>query len=118
MQSTKVNIKKLIEKLRANRESHRKTFAEARAQYVLEATQLLADRYNDASRTGKIDLDFSSLIQPVSYVSNYDLILSMLEMSIEEDVVLSQSDFNRYVMDNWEWKHSFETSTMGYLGKK
>jgi len=45
--------------------------------------------------------------QPVSHEKEYDTVIKNLELSTAEFVVLGQSDFNQYVLDEWVWKSTF-----------
>lgn len=44
---------------------------------------------------------------PVDYSENYRKAIEMVEMSVDESIKLSSSDFDNYVRDNWHWKNSF-----------
>ena len=43
-----------------------------------------------------------NLAEPVDHTADYDRILAMLEMSVDDTISLSAQEFNQYVLDNWE----------------
>ncbi len=44
---------------------------------------------------------------PRSYEREYDRALAMLELSLTDPVELSEDDFSRFILDEWEWKDDF-----------
>ena len=51
-----------------------------------------------------------SLAEPADHTEDYDRVLAMLEMSVDETVILSSEEFSQYVLDRWTWSR-FATST-------
>jgi hypothetical protein len=51
-----------------------------------------------------------SLTEPSDHTKDYDRVVAMLEMSVEETITLDAQDFDRCVMDNWDWSR-FTLST-------
>ena len=41
----------------------------------------------------------------------------MLEMSVEEELVLTETQFSSYVMNEWDWMHSFAAGNAMYSAK-
>ena len=115
----KVNVKRveLLEKLRANKENHVAKFKEAIVGYrkeVINYLEKLIDEVNnskDISHTINVD-------KPFSYEKEYSRVIAMLEMSIDDTIELDSTTFNRYVLDEWEWKSNFETISAKYLSVK
>ncbi|MBA2774756.1 MAG: hypothetical protein H0U36_12045, partial [Nocardioidaceae bacterium] len=44
---------------------------------------------------------------------DYDRVLTMAEMSVEDVIELTADDFAMYVMDQWHWKQTC-TETTGF----
>jgi hypothetical protein len=51
-----------------------------------------------------------SVSKPESHEKEYDTVIKNLELSTAEFVVLGQSDFNQYVLDEWTWKSTFSNN--------
>lgn len=37
-----------------------------------------------------------------------------LEMSVDDEIVLDESSFAEYVMDDWDWQHQFLSDSSAY----
>lgn len=113
MQEITVSKAVLLEKLKANRDEHRKIFLEAqegfRKAVIAELDSMLAD-----ARDGKKIRKMVTLIDPVDQTADYDRAIKMLEMSIDTNIQLSEHDFQSYVLDEWQWKSRFDSSNVGY----
>ena len=55
-----------------------------------------------------------SLTYPVNHSDDYARVISMMDASIYDTVKLSTTDYDRYVLNNWEWKNQF-VSTANFL---
>ncbi len=49
--------------------------------------------------------------KPISQEKQYDEVIEMLELSTAEFVLLTNSEFKSYVLDDWSWKPSFYNNT-------
>lgn len=110
-----INVKRdeLLTVLKANRENHRKIFLEAQEGYrAMAITEL--DSWLAEAKAGKRIRRALTLIEPVDQTKEYDRAVRMLEMSVDERVLLSEHDFQCYVMDEWHWKQQFNSSNIGY----
>lgn len=47
---------------------------------------------------------------PPRYLAEYDRALAQIEWSIDDYIELTQNDFRRYVLDEWDWKISFASN--------
>lgn len=110
-----VNLKRdiLLGKIKSNREAHRAIFEEATIGYrkavIAELDSMIAD-----AKAGKRIRHSINLIEPMDQTKEYDRVISMLEMSIDESVELEQHEFAQYVLDDWHWKGQFMASNMHY----
>lgn len=105
---------KLLDTLRVNQRTHRDTFLRAQEKYRERVIAELDRRLADARAGGRIDLGFR-LPEPVDYTGNYDTAIAMVEWEVGDTVTLSAGDFERYVLDQWEWAGVFATSTRAYV---
>lgn len=113
MKDIKVKKAHLLEKLKANRDEHRKIFLEALDGYRKKCIELL-DAELAKAKNGKQFHMYFSLTQPVDQTKDYDRAIKMLEMSVEDEVSLSELDFSNYVLDDWQWKRNFLSSNRAY----
>lgn len=117
MKTVKIQTQALLKKVRENRVKHLTEFEEAMAGYREEVVRELNENLSKAT-TGEDVPHFLSLTQPTSYCHDYDRVIAMLEMSTETAVELDSREFDRYVMDNWEWKDSVVGTNALYLKGK
>jgi hypothetical protein len=109
MNDVKVKREELLTKVRANRDAHRSLFLLAQEGYrklvIEELDKMLAD-----ARAGLPIKRSVSLTEPSDHTKDYDRVIAMLEMSVDDTITLEARDFDRYVMDNWDWSR-FALST-------
>jgi hypothetical protein len=73
----------------------------------------LEGRIRDLKRGRHID-QYLRLPEPEDHTDDYDRVLAMAEMSVDEEIELNADDFAMYVMDQWHWKQSFTETTSYY----
>jgi hypothetical protein len=115
MQDVTVRKADLIEKITANREAHRAIFLEAVDGYRGLAEEMLQKHLAEV-RSGQMKVVRVVLDAPVDHTRDYDRVLAMLGMSVDDQITLAQSDFAQYVLDDWSWKRQFLTSNSTYSG--
>jgi hypothetical protein len=103
----------LVAKLKTNRDGHRAIFEEALTGYKDKVVAEL-ERHLQEVRAGKVRVIAVSLPEPSDHTRDYDRIISMCEMSVDEELELTQDEFASYVMDDWQWKRQFLSSNAGY----
>lgn len=106
----------LLKALKANRDEHRSTFLEALDGYSKEAIKALNERIEDAKKNKRISLSFL-LVQPEDHTKDYDRVIRMLEMSVSEELEITQDQFSNFVMDDWAWSRQFYHSNRAYSSK-
>lgn len=116
MEIIKVKKSELLDVLRANRTRHRSVVEAAMKTYRAEAIKQLDHMLADAKQ-GKRIRRTVTLIEPMDQTKDYDRVIRMIEMSVEEEIALSEKDFRMYVMDDWSWKAQFASSARGYLAR-
>lgn len=115
MENITVPKDKLLDTIRTNREAHREQFLAAQLKYREVVIRELDSRLAQARDGGAINLGFA-LPEPVDYSDQYDTAISMLEWEVDEEVTLAEHDFQRYVLNKWEWARMFAANTQSYLG--
>jgi hypothetical protein len=117
MSGVTVKRMELLQVLMANREAHREVFLEAQEGYREEAIKEIDRMLEDARKT-KIVRRSITLIEPQDHTKDYDRAIRMLEMCVQENVFISESEFAMFVQDDWDWKKQFVGSTSNYLNYK
>lgn len=107
----------LLEILKKNRIKHVEDYNEARELYLKAYCKLLKEILKKAEKEGVTTRNIS-IVEPVSYEKDYSQIIGMLEMSTEEQVEISASEYMAYVEDKWSWKESWASISTSYTGKQ
>ncbi len=55
-------------------------------------------------------------VKPTSYESYYTAALRKVELSQRDEFSLDDQEFQRYILNNWEWKSDFLNNATTYLG--
>lgn len=113
MRTVTVDREEFIQKVSANRHNHRAVFEEALEGYRARLVTELERRLGDLRKGRRID-QYIGLPEPEDHTEDYDRILQMAAMSVRDTVDLSEDEFGRYVMDQWDWKQAFNHSTAVY----
>ena len=103
----------LLEKVKANRAKHQETFDLGvevyRDRMVEELDRMLAD-----AKAGRKISRMVSIPEPENHIKDYDTVIMMLEMSVDDEIALDATSFHQYVMDQWQWNASFSATTAMY----
>jgi len=114
VQKVLVNKAERLFKVKANRDQHRKIFLEAMEGFRKAAIKRLDEMIAIAKSGKKIEL-YVSLTQPEDHTKDYDRVISMVEMSVEKELMLFEEEFSHYVLDDWDWKEQFLGTTQSYM---
>lgn len=113
MQEITVNRTELLTKLRDNRVQHRSMFEAALEKYRERCILELESRLEDIRAGYGINV-LVNLPVPQDHTSDYDRVILQAEMSISDEITLTDQEFEAYVMDNWKWKQQFTTTNASY----
>jgi len=123
MHQVKVKRGELLEKVKANRQQHIREYRDAcegyKTQAIARIDEIAADLREKITnlKAGKmIDLVAVrfGLDAPRSFEKSYDQAIAMLEMSVDDEITLTDHEFAQYVLDDWEWQETFKTQTANY----
>jgi tRNA A37 N6-isopentenylltransferase MiaA len=114
MQNVKVKKDELLATVRKNRDGHRDLFLKAQAGYREDAIAEL-DRMLREARDGKKIRRGFTMPEPIDRTGDYDTVINMLEMSVDDVVELQFHEFAQYVRDQWSWKRDVDLVNMSYL---
>jgi hypothetical protein len=113
LETVRVSKTKLLEKVKANREEHRATFEEAIAGWRDEIVRRVEEILRDAKAGRDVPLHIG-VVRPEDHTSDYDSVISLLEMSEDDELELTYQQFNQYANDNWGWQHQFLATASTY----
>ena len=109
----RVNKGVLLAKLKENLARHREVFLKALDAYKKKVVEELDRRLDDARKGWRYDIAIG-LAQPQDHTKDYDRVISLLEMSLNDELELTQQDFAIYVIDDWGWKQQFTPTNAAY----
>ena len=114
MKTVKVKRAALLERMTKNRDVHSKTFTDAmvgfRAACIAEAEENLRKMRTPG---GPINV-FLQADRPSDHTDDYNRVIQMVEMSVDETLELDDREFRMYVMDEWQWKVNFDNTVSKY----
>jgi hypothetical protein len=111
--TTNTNVENLLAILKKNRAGHRELFEEAWAEYRRRVVTAMGHNLDTIKAGGPIDHRIT-MRTPEDHTEEYDAVIGLLELSTDDTVELTAHDYERFVLDRWEWKRSFEDNTMSY----
>lgn len=118
LEIVKLKREELLPKIKANREQHTSLFQQANAGYqgaVIAAIQKALELAQAGGDLGKyLELPPS----PEDHTKDYDRVIAMLEMSVDETLTLPATQFARYALDEWAWSQAFAGTVALYNGRK
>ena len=116
MNQTKYKVDKaeLIEKIKANRNSHAKIVFKAQEVYRKRAIEELDARLAAAKKGKPFNLHIM-LPPPSSHLADYDRVLGLLGMSVESEVQITETEYSQYVLDDWGWSSEFTMTNSNYV---
>lgn len=106
----KAELRTVVQK---NRDAHLGIFEEAVDGYREQVLVSLQNHINEV-RQGRVKHVLINFPYPEDHTRDYDRVLTMLDMSIEDEIVLDETDFAMYVMDDWGWKRQFLVANAAY----
>lgn len=109
----KVNKSDLGSVIFGNKQKHIAEYNEAMQGFKRAYKETLENLMQEAEYNDKHESSVFFDI-PESHESDYETILEMLDMSVDEEIEISYSQFKRYVRDEWDWKQSFLTASAKY----
>lgn len=115
--------KEVLDILRKNREEHLYILRESKIGFIksakekllseLDKMNKLEEKYNENN-----DLQLSSLqvnkSAPSGHLEEYDTIIRMLEMSVENNIRLTADEVRQLIENKWDWMSGFIHSNREY----
>lgn len=113
MREVVVKTDELLDIIRTNRDLHKTIFEEAIVGYRDRVIKELDRRLEDVKAGKPISLTFR-LAEPEDHTIDYDRVIKMLEMEVNEEVEIDAASFTQYVMDDWSWKRAWVENSSLY----
>lgn len=116
---SKVTVKKaeLLASMRANLSKHREVFLAATDGYRKAVIDALDKCLREAREGAPFVLwNITSLVVPQDHTKDYERVIRMLEMSVADEISVTEQQFSQFVLDDWGWKAAFVASTSRYTG--
>lgn len=113
MEPISVEVTRLVETLKKNRDEHRDIFLKAQSVYREKVIEAFEERL-ESIRNGEKIVTWINLPEPEDHTQDFNDAIEMLEWETRERIELSPRDFKRYVQNRWEWEASFTANTRSY----
>lgn len=111
-----VNKKNLLAKIRENREKHEAEYKEALAGYRVAVIEELTRKLAQAKENKDVQHHVES-VRPTEHLKEYDRVITMLEMSVSEEIIITETQLSQYVLDEWNWQGAFKATNARYSGR-
>jgi anion-transporting ArsA/GET3 family ATPase len=127
MRKVTLNKKELLEKIVENRTKHIQEYNEVVKEYQVTAQLVLEEKFKEVEKefyrlakevaekpipiTAEVNV---SLTPPISHEKEYNEIIMLFQMEINENVELDSNEFSQYVMDNWKWQQDLKNTRTFY----
>lgn len=109
----KVKTEDLLQKITANRDKHIEDFEKAQKGFMLDAEARLKKALKEI-RQGKVPTGSIAFQKPENHTKDYDTIIDMLNMTVDEELEITYEQFQRYARDEWDWTEHFNTLSTFY----
>ncbi len=118
MNSVKLTKEELLSNVIANLDKHKIDVSDA----LKLRRETIAKSFKKQLEEMEWDVDFQpkehlSFPMPKDHSEDYKKAIRMIEMTTDEVIELSESQFDKLVMDNWGWKSDL-IATSSVYGKK
>lgn len=122
LQSFKITVdkEKLLETLKANRKKHKNEYNDAYSRYYKACISELEERLTKLRETVEHNEPNNFLLfplsfkYPVDYTKVYDKVIEMLEYCNTDSIEITNSQYESWIKDEWDWKENFMSSTKAY----
>lgn len=124
MRDVKVKTSVLLEKVLVNREKHIAEYEDSVIGYKEAAVAAIEKGMTNLKRqveelesgeTMHLGAVTFNLQVPENHEKDYDQVIAMLEMSVEDEITIKSDEFACYVMDDWDWKDQFKNVSAMYM---
>lgn len=115
MEKIVVKKEELLDKVNKNLSIHKEEYGEAVENMKKEAQAYFKKQLSAIRKDQNYDKGHNFTV-PQSHEDDYKQIIEMLNMTVDNEIELTYNEFQQYVMDRWDWSHSFKAATSFYNG--
>ena len=114
----KVTVKQdeLLKILQENRSVHKADYEDAYKGYLETCAETLEKMLAEINAGDRETVQWTEY-PPQNQVKDYDRVIRMLELSVDDEIELSAEEFSNFVQDDWQWKDSWAVSNSHYITK-
>ena len=112
-QSVTVNRLALIKAIKEGRDQHRAQYDEAVVDFKAKLEAELS-RVLKQVRKGNVQEHHVNVTPPPCHLTDYDDVIEMMEMSVDENITLDRDAFKAYFKNEWSWTRTFNTLNSSY----
>ena len=116
MRKVTINQTELLGILRENRDTHEREYNDAYAGYLTSCVESLEELVAEFKAKERETVQWTEFPQQ-SQVKDYDRVIRMLELSVDDEIELTSEEFANYVQDEWHWKDNWTISNSNYISK-
>lgn len=109
-----VNRKTLLVALNNNKGKHESDYKSAKKGFIKLLEEELERKLESLRRGDEVKLDFENH-KPESHVKEYEDIIGMLELSVDDNVELTYAQYKQFYNDEWDWKRHWSASNAAYI---
>lgn len=113
MFTIKVKKNDLIAIIEKNRDEHRGIFEQALIGYRAFVAQKLEEKIERLKEGKTIEESFRFIV-PQDHTDDYNRVIDMLKMDLNEEVELLETQYRCYVDNDWDWVRNFAVTNSGY----
>lgn len=107
---------KVLERLQANKDTHRAKVEQTWEGYREQVTAELERQLNQAKQGKPVDPNFLRVFPvPLDYTKEYDRVIDRLNSSDDKTVTLTEHEFNNFMRDEWDWQDRFVATSSVYV---
>jgi hypothetical protein len=107
----KVSKEELLKKLTKNLGIHVKLHDIALDGYKKQFIEACKYILNKAEKHNKYDFSsLQKLNKPQNHAKDYEEMIMMVKLHVDDTLVLTYEEFQRYILNKWDWIRSFRSS--------
>jgi len=114
MRAVTINKGELLDILTENRTKHEAEYKDAYEGYLKACVKSL-ESHLKRFKAGECEKVKWKEVPPVNQTKDYDRVIYMLNLSVDEVIELTSDEFQNYVQDDWHWKEHWGLSNSKYM---
>lgn len=107
----RVDRHRLLATLESNRAKHSREYQKAIAQFRKDVIEELRKMADVAEQGGPVTImTRENNICPQDHTEDYNRAIARYEFSVDDNIVLTEVQFNSYVLNEWQWTGNISNS--------